>query len=156
MKTNKLLTLAVIVFLSVMVFAGAAQSREVTLSWDPNSEPDLSHYVVYWGFIPGNYTNNSGDIGLVTEFSVEIPDDGKTYYFAVTAVDTAGLESDFSNEVNTKDSDSVIDSATNPPAVPTGFKQVNLKYTAPDGSTYTVEGNKLTIIKPDGSIIVIQ
>jgi len=75
--------------------------REITLTWDPNSEPDLSHYIVYWGTASGNYTSNSGNIGLVTEHSVTIPDDGKVYYFAVTAVDDAGLESDYSNEVFT-------------------------------------------------------
>lgn len=76
--------------------------REVTLTWDPNSEPDLSHYIVYWGTSSRNYTSNSGGIGLVTEHSVTIPDDGQ-YFFAVTAVDDAGLESDFSNEVFTEE-----------------------------------------------------
>lgn len=77
--------------------------REVTLTWDPNSEPDLSHYIVYWGTTSRNYTSNSGGIGLVTEYSMPLPDDGKVYYFAVTAVDDAGLESDYSNEVFTKE-----------------------------------------------------
>ena len=148
-----LLAVSILFFI---ILTSPAQAREVTLTWEPNSEPDLSHYVVYRGTESGVYAVNSGNIGLVTTYTCTIPDDGKAYYFVVTAVDTAGLESDFSNEVNTKDSDSLIDSATNPPAAPTGFKQVNLKYTGPDGATYTVEGNKLTIIKPDGSIIVIQ
>ncbi len=77
------------------------QAREVTLTWEANSEPDLSHYVVYWGTASRVYTVNSGSIGLVTTYKRQLPDDGKIYYFAVTAVDTAGLESDFSNEVNT-------------------------------------------------------
>jgi fibronectin type 3 domain-containing protein len=77
------------------------QAREVTLTWDANSEPDLSHYVVYWGTASRIYTANSGNIGLKTEYKCQIPDDGVVYYFAVTAVDTAGLESNFSNEVNT-------------------------------------------------------
>ncbi len=85
----------------ILIFAASASAREVTLSWDANSEPDLDHYIVYWGVLPGDYSQNSGDIGLVTEFSVEIPDDGQAYFFAVTAVDTAGLESDYSNEVST-------------------------------------------------------
>lgn len=77
------------------------QAREVTLTWDANSEPDLSHYVVYWGTASRVYTVNSGSIGLVTTYKCPLPEDGRVYYFAVTAVDTAGLESDFSNEVNT-------------------------------------------------------
>lgn len=79
-----------------------AQTSTVTLTWEPNSEPDMSHYIVYWGTESRVYNWNSGDIGLVTIHSREItpPADAKTrYYFAVTAVDTSDLESDFSNEV---------------------------------------------------------
>jgi len=85
----------------MLIFAGTAAAREVTLAWDSNSEYDLDHYVVYWGVIPGDYSYNSGDIGLNPEFSVEIPDDGQAYFFAVTAVNGSGIESDFSNEVGT-------------------------------------------------------
>jgi fibronectin type 3 domain-containing protein len=87
--------------LLVLIFPLLIQAREVTLTWQPNSEPDLSHYVVYWGTASRVYTVNSGSIGLVTEYKVTLPNDDKVYYFAVTAVDKAGLESDFSNEVNT-------------------------------------------------------
>ena len=97
---NKLYILFFSMFF-ILLFASLSYAREVTLTWDPNSEPDLDHYVVYWGAISKDYTDNSGDIGLVNDYSVEIPDDGQTYFFAVTAVDDAGLESDFSNEVNT-------------------------------------------------------
>jgi hypothetical protein len=98
--------------LLILLFAAIASAREVTLTWDANSEPDLDHYVVYWGANSGDYTYNSennGDyIGLGTEYSISIPDDGLTYFFAVTAVDISGLESDFSNEVNTDDNPSII------------------------------------------------
>ena len=98
---SKIHILLVSVFF-ILILAASASAREVTLSWDANSEPDLDHYVVYWGVIPGYYSQNSGDIGLPTEFSVEIPDDDQVYFFAVTAVDEAGLESDYSNEVSTE------------------------------------------------------
>jgi fibronectin type 3 domain-containing protein len=87
--------------LLVLIFPVIVMAREVTLTWEPNSEPDLSHYIVYWGTASRFYTVNSGSIGLVTEHKVQLPNDGKIYFFAVTAVDEAGLESDFSNEVNT-------------------------------------------------------
>ncbi len=96
-KYNILCFFLVVLFLS----SSFVSAREVTLSWDENNEPDLDHYIVYWGIEQGNYDENSGNIGLVTEFSVEIPDDDQVYFFAVTAVDEAGLESDFSNEVST-------------------------------------------------------
>ena len=88
-------------FLFFSLFASSVAAREITLAWDPNNEPDLSHYIVYWGISSGNYSSNSGNIGLVNEYTADIPDDGNTYFFAVTAVDLSGLESDFSNEVNT-------------------------------------------------------
>lgn len=90
------------VFLFLSIAIQAQDTRTVTLTWDANSEPDLSHYIVYWGTSSRQYTSNSGNIGLVTVYSKEIipPADAKTtYYFAVTAVDTSGLESDYSNEV---------------------------------------------------------
>lgn len=99
MKRVAIFVLLVLIFLGTVTVP--LQAREVTLTWEPNSEPDLSHYIVYWGVASRAYTVNSGNIGLVTKHKVQLPDDGKIYYFAVTAVDTAGLESDFSNEVNT-------------------------------------------------------
>lgn len=90
-----------LVIIGALLFCVSAFGREVTLTWEANSEPDLSHYVVYWGTASRVYVNNSGNIGLKTEYKVQLPNDDKIYFFAVTAVDEAGLESDYSNEVNT-------------------------------------------------------
>jgi fibronectin type 3 domain-containing protein len=90
-----------IVFIILLLISFSIEAREVILTWEANSEPDLSHYIVYWGNSSGNYPENSGNIGLVTEYSVTIPDEGQ-YFFVVTAVNEAGLESDFSNEVATE------------------------------------------------------
>lgn len=92
-----------IMILCILLLALSVSARHIILTWDPNSEPDISHYIVYWGTESGNYTSNSGNTGLGTRYERDIPDDGQTYYFAVTAVNEAGLESDFSNEVNTGD-----------------------------------------------------
>jgi fibronectin type 3 domain-containing protein len=90
------------IFISIFLFFSiAVMAREVTLQWDANSEPDLKNYVVYWGIESRNYNQHRATAGLETTIIISIPDDGKVYYFAVTAVDTAGLESDYSNEVNT-------------------------------------------------------
>lgn len=82
-------------------------SNGAKLSWDPpttNADgtllTDLAGYKIYYGTSSGTYTE-----------MVEITDPQKneytienftpaTYYFAVTAYDTAGNESDFSNEVS--------------------------------------------------------
>lgn len=44
----------------------------------------------------------------MTEYTVSIPNTRDVYYFAVTAIDDSGLESDFSNEVNTERPKAVI------------------------------------------------
>ena len=89
------------IFIVILLISGSAIAREVTLQWDANSEPDLKNYVAYWGIESGKYMQSKPTQGLETTIKIIIPDDGKIYYFAVTAVDTAGLESDYSNEVNT-------------------------------------------------------
>jgi hypothetical protein len=74
------------------------ESAQVTLEWDPNSEPDLAGYKFYYGTSSENYTNVI-DVGNQVTYTVTGLKPGETYYFAVTAYNTAGLESDYSNEV---------------------------------------------------------
>ena len=71
---------------------------QVTLSWSRNREPDLQGYRIHYGFLPGEYEFTL-DADLDTVYTVTNLDD-ITYYFAVTAYDTAGNESDFSEEVS--------------------------------------------------------
>jgi hypothetical protein len=94
---KKLLLLLIILLFSFPVFA----DKTYTITWDANSEPDISHYVVYWGNATRTYTKNSGNIGLVTTYALTLPDTVATF-ITVTTVDESGLESDYSNEVNTK------------------------------------------------------
>jgi hypothetical protein len=71
---------------------------DVTLTWDPNSEPDLVGYVLYWGTSSRSY-RFSDDVGNTTTHTVLGLSVGQTYYFTVTAYDTAFNESGYSNEV---------------------------------------------------------
>jgi len=68
----------------------------VSVSWDPNSEPDLAGYILYYGKKPGHYTS-SIDVGNVHEYNIEDLEPG-IYYYAVTAYDKNGNESSYSNE----------------------------------------------------------
>jgi fibronectin type 3 domain-containing protein len=77
----------------------------VTLTWDApttNSDgsplTDLNGYKIYYGTSSGNYTEVI-DIGNVTSYTIGNLSSG-IYYFAVTAYNTSGNESDFSNEVS--------------------------------------------------------
>ncbi len=71
---------------------------EVTLEWDPNTEEDLSGYKMYWGYASIDYTFST-DVGNQNTYTVTGLIPGMTYYFAVTAYNTEGFESDYSNEV---------------------------------------------------------
>ncbi len=75
-----------------------AETRSVTLSWDPNTEPDIAGYKVYWGTSSGVYSQFS-DVSQTTA-SVSDLTVGVRYYFAVTAYNEAGLESGYSEEVS--------------------------------------------------------
>lgn len=77
-----------------------------TLRWEaPTQYSDgspiagVGGYVVYWGTQSGNYTNSHRiDNADTTEWRADIAQAG-TYYFALTAFDVTGIESDYSNEV---------------------------------------------------------
>jgi hypothetical protein len=72
-------------------------SYSVVLTWVGSPRPVVAGYRVYYGTASGNYTN-SVVAGNVTTRTVSGLAGGVTYFFAVTAYDTNGLESTFSNE----------------------------------------------------------
>ena len=73
----------------------------VTLAWDPSPGTNvIANYNVYYGVASATYTNVAA-AGANTTVSISNLVEGATYYFAATAVDTSGLESDYSTEVST-------------------------------------------------------
>ena len=83
---------------------------EATLSWDQNTEPELAGYMVYFGTSSGVY-GTPLDAGTQTTYTVTGLAIGPSY-FAVTAYNTAGTESTFSNEATKI----IVDTA--PPVTP--------------------------------------
>jgi hypothetical protein len=71
---------------------------EVNLQWDPNSETNIAGYRIHYGTASGNYIHHQ-DVGKQSTCTVTELIPGTTYYFAATAYNTSGLESDYSNEV---------------------------------------------------------
>ncbi len=76
--------------------------RDIPLAWNSNPDPDIAGYRVYYGLSSRRYTD-SIDVGFETTFTLSGLDGKKTYYFAVTAYNTEGLESDYSAEINSSD-----------------------------------------------------
>ena len=74
-----------------------AKVTYVTLIWTPNSEEDIAGYNVYYGRISGEYVRLETVTGATVTIGVK---GSKSVYFAVTAYNTDGLESEFSDEVH--------------------------------------------------------
>jgi hypothetical protein len=71
----------------------------LTLAWDPNGEPDLAGYKIYYGTESADY-DFVIDVWNTTYFTVTGLASETRYYFALTAYDIWGNESDFSDEVS--------------------------------------------------------
>src|SRR2546428_12525071 len=87
--------------LTALCFLAPALSSaaQVTLALDPNTEPDLAGYKLYYGTSSGSY-QFSVDVGNVTSYTLSGLLEGRIYYFVVTAHNLSLAESGFSNEVN--------------------------------------------------------
>lgn len=74
-------------------------AESITVSWNPNSDPDLAGYRVYYGTSSGRYSEVV-DANLATKVVVDGLQPATRYYFVVTAYDSAGNESEPSDEVS--------------------------------------------------------
>ena len=83
-----------------LLFASTPEvyAAEVTLAWDPNPEPAVEGYRVYYGKASGFYTNVM-DVGNRTDCVIPGLEAGTTYFFACTAYSATGDESNFSGEI---------------------------------------------------------
>ncbi|MFX0202564.1 MAG: CFI-box-CTERM domain-containing protein [Candidatus Hodarchaeota archaeon] len=90
--------LAVSLFL-LALFPAHLSASSLTLAWDPNTEPDLAGYKVYYGTRSGDY-DDAIDVGDVIQYTVWGLEPETRYYLALTAYDTSWNESDFSWEVS--------------------------------------------------------
>ena len=75
--------------------------NKIKLSWLANSEPDFKQYNVYHGTSSRSYLPPVPVVDL-TIYTFPSLDEGILYYFALTAVDTAGNESGWSLEKSEK------------------------------------------------------
>jgi F5/8 type C domain len=96
--------ISAILFLAMTFMVPYAKAAQVALTWTKpttkaNGTPltNLAGYKLYYGRASGTYGPGI-DVGNVTFFTLSNLEEGQTYYFAVTAYDSSGNESKFSNE----------------------------------------------------------
>jgi len=79
-----------------------AGNTQITLKWSKNSESDFAKYIIYGG-TSASPTAKVDSATSVSDTTKTISDltNGTTYYYRITAVDSAGNESGYSDEVNT-------------------------------------------------------
>ena len=77
-----------------------AGNTKVTLTWNKNTEADFLRYRIYYGTLTSSTTPRDSTSGAATDTTKTITGliNGTTYYFRITAVNNAGVESGFSNE----------------------------------------------------------
>lgn len=98
------------VLIVLLLAVSSAYAGEATVTWDaPTTNADgtpisyfVGNYKVYYGPSSGNYTNSVTLVSTnstVTYIVTNLPDN-QLLYFAVTATNTLGNESGYSNEVS--------------------------------------------------------
>lgn len=122
--------LTVALILTMFVLPAVVRAADSTFSWLPNTEEDLAGYKIHYGAESGVYTTvvdcglpetNAGGRVVYT-----IPDTPtENTFYAATAYDTAGQESNYSDEV----------SNNSPPGTVQGFMRVVVTNT----TTITIE-----------------
>lgn len=99
MKTKFAVLVSLIACLTLLGGPTTTQPA-LTLAWNSVSDARLAGYTLYWGASSRTYTNSVQVAAPSTSVTVSNLVRDVTYYFAVTARSTSGLESAYSVEVN--------------------------------------------------------
>ncbi|MFC2088643.1 FlgD immunoglobulin-like domain containing protein [Calditrichota bacterium] len=87
------------IFSFLTIITSFAQSPLIATAWSPNTEPQLSHYIMYRDTLPGTMVMLDIIPKTDTTFYDNSVSAGETYYYKLTAVDTLGYETEPSNEI---------------------------------------------------------
>jgi VCBS repeat-containing protein len=95
---RRMLVFVSIVFAFLVGTSTKTHSAEVTLGWNASTSAAVVGYILYHGDSSRDY-NVHVDVENSTTYTFQDLLEGSTYFFAVTAYDTYGNESDYSAEV---------------------------------------------------------
>lgn len=130
-------TALVIAGLMLILSWNQAIAANADLTWDANTEADLAGYKVYYGTSSRSY-GAPIDVGNQTSYSVTGLG-SQTYYFAVTAYNTSGAESGYSNEVSKSFSDTTAPTLSTITVAGITSTGATISWTTNEASTSQVE-----------------
>jgi hypothetical protein len=97
--TVQRLSILFFILISCVIYVSSAHALGITLAWDANASSEgVAGYKIYYGTESQNYSTMI-NVGYSTKRSVVNLKKGLLYYFAATAYNAYGVESDFSGEV---------------------------------------------------------
>ena len=131
------------------VFLLTQSAWSAVFTWSPSPDA-VAGYRLYYGSSSGNYTQ-SVDVGNVTQSTVSNLTAGATYYAAVTAYNSAALESVKSNEVSFTAAGGTTPPANVPPTVSLTSPTNGASYLPP--ATITLSA---TATDSDGTISKVE
>jgi centrosomal CEP192-like protein/HYDIN/CFA65/VesB family protein len=80
--------------------SGATIQHAVDLSWNASTSSTISGYNVYRGTVSGGpYAKINSALDSALSYSDSTVQSGQTYYYVTTAVDSSGMESSYSSQV---------------------------------------------------------
>lgn len=109
----------IILIILLVTVSAYALPVNITFMWDKNTEPDLAGYNLYQSSQSGDYSSDPSAviIGDANQYTYQVEmESGIALYWVLTAFDTSGNESGYSNEVT-----HTIYIDNNAPAVPQIF-----------------------------------
>jgi len=131
-----------IAFVLIVFSLSPALAKDYTLAWDANEEPNIEGYKIYYSvdwqgppydglhpFYP--HLDSPIDVGNVTEYTLHDLEEDIVYYFVITAYDSEGNESGYSNQVSTADAD-----------VPDEFRSLSSRDSGSDATGCFIQSTK--------------
>lgn len=96
--------LALLLLSPLAIAAPSPNVASITLAWNYDfvASPGVTNFIIYSGTSSSNYTSSVSANGTNLTLVINGLNRGSTYYFAATAVNTNGLESDYSNELQVR------------------------------------------------------